>query len=148
MAERDATGGCMCGAVRFRATGVPDAFGACHCEMCRRWTGSALLAVTIPTRNVVWEGAEHIARTQSSILAERAWCGRCGSGLYFRVTADSPYSEDTEIPLGLFDEPDGFRMTHEIWIDGKPDSYGYAGTDRKILTRQDCIEKFPPLAGI
>ena len=34
----------MCGAVRFVARDVQDKAGICHCEICRRWTGSAMLA--------------------------------------------------------------------------------------------------------
>jgi hypothetical protein len=61
------------------------------------------------------------------------------------VTVDSPYSDKVEIPLGLFDDPAGFHMASEIYIDHKPDSFAYAGDDRKILTRQDCVDRFPLL---
>lgn len=135
----------MCGAVRFTATGVPAKSGACHCEMCRRWTGSALVGVSVPAGNVTWQGEEHIARIQSSPWAERAWCGKCGSGLWFRVTMESDYSDDIELPLGLFDDPNGFEMTSEIYIDHKPDSFAYAGDGRTVLTRQQCVEKFAML---
>ncbi len=145
MSER--SGGCLCGAVRFSAQDVPETYGACHCEMCRRWTGSALLGVTVPRAGVRWEGAENIAVIQSSSWAERAFCARCGSGLYFRVTKESDYSGDLELPIGLFDDPNGFRMTSEIYIDHKPDSYGFAGTGRKLMTRADCAAKFGALNG-
>lgn len=139
-------GHCLCGAVRFVAQDVPESFGACHCEMCRRWTGSALLGVTVPAASVAWEGTEHVASYQSSNWAERAWCAKCGSALWFRVTAESAYSADIELPIGLFDDADGFRLASEIYIDHKPDSYAFAGEGRKLMTRQDCIEKFSLLA--
>jgi hypothetical protein len=145
MSERH--GGCMCGAVRFVARDVPADYGACHCEMCRRWTGSALLGVTVPEGNLSWEGAENIATIQSSSWAERAFCAKCGSGLYFRVTLESEYSGALELPIGLFDELDGFRMTSEIYIDHKPDAYAYAGAGRKLMTRADCVAKFSALNG-
>lgn len=135
-------GQCMCGAVRFVAQDVPDTFGTCHCEMCRRWTGSALLGVTVPADKVTWQGREHIATLQSSAWAERAWCAKCGSGLWFRVTADSPYAGSVELPLGLFDDANGFEMKSEIYIDHKPDSFAFAGEDRTLMTRQDCVAKF------
>lgn len=72
-------GGCLCGAVRFEADLTKREFGACHCEMCRRWTGSALLGITVPTGNVRWTGEEHIATRQTSSWAMRAWCRDCGS---------------------------------------------------------------------
>ena len=80
------TGKCMCGDVRFTARDVPSEYGVCHCEMCRRWTGSALLGVSVPEGNVTWTGEDHISRLQSSDWAERAWCKTCGTGLWFKVT--------------------------------------------------------------
>lgn len=140
---RIATGHCLCGAVSFRATEVPKTIGVCHCEMCRRWTGSALLEVSVPIENVTWEGAEHIATRATSSWGERAWCRECGSGLYFRMTEEGgEWGGKYDIPLGLFDEPDGFTMTHEIYIDHKPDSFAYVGDHRK-MTRADCVAKAP-----
>lgn len=135
-------GGCLCGAVRFSAGLTRREFGACHCKMCRRWTGSALLGMTCAIGNVDWTGSEHIATLQSSPWAMRAWCRECGSNLYFRVTAEGPYSGEIELPIGLFDDSSGLTMTNEIYIDHKPDSFAYAGKGRKLMTRQDCLEKF------
>jgi hypothetical protein len=135
-------GGCLCGAVRFTATDVPGTFGVCHCDMCRRWTGSALLAVSVPEAQVTWRGEDRIARMQSSAWAERAWCRDCGTGLFFRMTVDSDWSGNLDLPIGIFDDPNGFTMSHEIWIDHKPDSYGFAGDGHKRLTRQECVAKF------
>jgi len=139
------TGKCMCGAVRFTARDVPSEYGTCHCEMCRRWTGSALLGVSVPEGNVTWDGNDHIARLQSSDWAERAWCKICGTGLWFKVTMQSKWYGNYEIPLGLFDGANGFTMNSEIFIDHKPDSFAYAGEGRKVLTRQECVEKFSVL---
>lgn len=139
---RDRTGGCLCGKVRFSARDVPDTYGACHCEMCRRWTGSALLGVTVPRSNVSWDGTEHMGLIQSSSWAERAFCRHCGTGLYFHVTLEGAYSGDLELPIGLFDDPNGLTMTSEIYIDHKPDSYAFAGEGRSLMTRADCVAKF------
>lgn len=137
----------MCGAVHFTATNVPDTYGICHCEMCRRWTGSALLGVTVPTDSLTWDGADHIGRVQSSDWAERAWCARCGTNLFYRVTAPGAWFGGTEIPLGLFDDANGFRLKSEIYIDHKPDSFAYSGDGHARLTRQQCVEKFAALDG-
>ena len=64
------------------------------------------------------------------------------TGLYFRVIVEGPYYDEIEIPLGLFDDPNGFQMTHEIYNDHKPDSFAFAGKGRKNLTRQQCVEQF------
>ena len=139
-------GGCLCGAVRFKATLTGTNFGVCHCPMCRKWTGSALLGMTVPAANVVWAGAEHIAKRQSSGWGERAWCRDCGSPVWFRVTVDSPYAGTIELPIGSFDDANGLTMANETYIDHKPDSYAFAGEGRNVLTRADCVARFPLLA--
>ena len=140
-------GGCLCGAVRFTASDVPDKAGICHCPMCRRWTGSALIGVSVPREAVQWQGEDRIRRRQTSHWAQRAWCDECGTGLYFEVTMDGAYSGKLEFPIGVFDDPNGFAIGSEIYIDHKPDSYAFAGEGRKVLTRQQCVEKFSALDG-
>ena len=146
MASEDVrSGGCLCGAVRFTARLTGRSFGVCHCPMCRKWTGSALLGITVPFGNVDWQGEDHIARRQTTAWAERAWCRDCGSGIYFRVTQDGPWGGNIELPIGLFDDANGLEMASEIWIDHKPDSFAFAGERRKLLTRAECVAKFPVL---
>ncbi len=102
-------GGCLCGAVRFQAVLTGTNFGVCHCPMCRKWTGSALLGITVPDANVAWTGLEHVAKRQSSPWGERAWCADCGSALWFRVTVDGPYAGNVELPIGTFDDANGLH---------------------------------------
>lgn len=139
------TGGCLCGAVRFTATDVPEKIGICHCKMCRRWTGGAFIAATVPTDKVRWTGEDAIRRIQSSHWAERAWCDHCGTHLWFAVTREGPYHGELDLPIGLFDDPDGFTLVSEIYIDHKPDGFAFEANDRTIMTRADCVEKFAVL---
>ncbi|MBS0126424.1 GFA family protein [Aestuariicoccus sp. KMU-90] len=137
----------MCGAVRFAARDVPGKCGVCHCEMCRRWTGSALIGVTVPTGSVTFSG-DGLRVIQSSGWAERGFCGECGSGIYFRVTREGEWFGNTELPIGIFDDANGFEITNEIYIDHKPDSFSYEGMQgRRLLTRAECVEKFSALEG-
>lgn len=139
------SGGCLCGAVRFDAVNVPDSYGVCHCESCRRWTGSALLEVSVKTDDLTWHGSEHIARRAFSDWAERAWCKECGTALFFRHTKRDQWFGGTDLPLGLFDDPNGFTLSHEIFIDHKPDSFALAGNGHKQLTRADVAALNPDL---
>lgn len=120
-------GRCMCGAVAFEAEVETSESHACHCAMCRRWTGSAMIAVTVPDGGVRFEGAEHVRTIRSSDWAERAWCDRCGSGLYYRITLEGPMKGTYEFCLGLFDDASDLPLTGEIYIDRKPSSFAYAG---------------------
>ena len=132
----------MCGAVRFTLRDCPERFGACHCEMCRRWSGSALLALSVPRAQCEISGEDVIETIQSSSWAERAWCGKCGSNLWYRVTLDAQ-PDTLEISLGLLDDTDGMRFEREIFIDCKSDAFAYDGS-RNRLTRAEVIEKYNP----
>ena len=49
------TGGCLCGAVRFRATAEPTRAVSCHCGICRRHSGAAFLTfVHFPVKAFTW----------------------------------------------------------------------------------------------
>jgi len=131
----------MCGAVSFVITDLRPDFGACHCEMCRRWTGSAFLGISVPATSIAIEGTEHIQKLQSSAWAERAWCGQCGTGLWYRVTAEGPMAKNYELPIGLLDDANGLQFTREIFFDGKPDSFAYEG-EHKLLTRAQVMKLY------
>lgn len=129
---------CLCGAVRITVRNRPTGYGICHCRMCQRWSGALLAAVNCPPDTVTIEGADHIAAFQSSDWAERAWCTTCGSHLWYRVTRDGPHAGDYEIAVGLFDDPDGFVLEREIFIDRKSDAFEIAG-DHPRMTEAEVL---------
>jgi hypothetical protein len=142
----DQRGGCLCGAVRFIAEDVPARVGVCHCPMCQRWTGTGLAEVSVPEDKVHWRGLSKIRVYASSDWGERAFCGTCGSGLWFRVTEEGGFSGNYDIPLGLFDDTTPFELAYEIYTDFRPPALRYQGQGQVMLTRAECVEKFPRLA--
>ncbi|MHC5348369.1 GFA family protein [Metapseudomonas furukawaii] len=97
------TGGCLCGDVRFAASGSPYRVGLCHCLDCRKHHGALFHASAIfPESAVVIEG-----RTQS--YAGRHFCPRCGSSVFSRS------GDEIEVNLGALDAPDQFQPTYELW---------------------------------
>ncbi|WP_233155263.1 GFA family protein [Sedimentitalea arenosa] len=133
-------GQCLCGAVGFSARAAATEFAACHCKMCQRWAGSALLAVTVGDADITWRGAEHIRRIASSDWAERAWCDACGTGLWYRIT-DGPLVGSYEVPIGLFDDSAGITLTREIFVDHKSPSFAFAG-DLDQMTEAQTLAMF------
>ena len=129
-------GHCLCGAVTVRATPKRRHVEACHCNMCRRWGGIAYLGVQCGT-DVQFDGEEAIVRYRSSEWAERGFCGRCGSNLFFKYLPNGNYG----LLAGLFDDLDGFGFSEEIFIDEKPDYYDFAG-ERERLTGPEVMAKF------
>ncbi len=132
------TGHCLCGAVGFTISPHTPEVGACHCKMCQRWAGSALLAMETPADAIKFAGESHIKRFQSSDWAERAWCDSCGSSLWYRVTTPSDAPHPFEIPIGLLDDTAGLTMTREIYFDEKADLVDFKG-EREQLTTAECL---------
>jgi hypothetical protein len=129
------SGQCLCGAVRFTATHVETQHHACHCGMCRRWSGAPFFGATVG--GVVFEGVEHLARYASSDWAERGFCRRCGSSLFYYPTPTETYT----MCVGAFDDASAFRLTREIFIDQKPQGYALAG-DHQRLTEAETFAEF------
>lgn len=129
------SGRCLCGAVRFVAEEVKSGFDACHCGMCRRWAGGPLF--TTQARNVSFEGTESLTRYASSDWAERGFCSKCGSTLFYYLKPAKAFM----MSVGAFDDQASFRLVEEIYIDGKPDGYALAG-DHPRLTEAETLAKF------
>lgn len=124
------TGGCLCGAVKIAVTAPPHGLGACHCSMCRRWTGLAFVGFGVAQADLRVEGAEHVATYPSSDWAERCFCRTCGSTLWYHLTI--PGETVTHfVAAGLLDDLSGMRIEHELFFDKKPDAFAFAGESRK-----------------
>ncbi|QDY69956.1 GFA family protein [Qingshengfaniella alkalisoli] len=127
------TGRCLCGAVSFTAKGAHDSFDVCHCEMCRRWAAGPMLA--IESDSVDFEGEENIGIFTSSDWAERGFCKKCGTSLFYRLTIGSG---ETHVSAGALDDLAGMDLSKEIFIDRKPEGYAFAG-DRPRLTEAEVF---------
>ncbi len=134
-----AHGGCLCGAIRVVAKQVSRQMGACHCDMCRKWSGGPLLAVDCGN-DVVFEGGENLSSYESSQWAERGFCRKCGSNLYYRLKETGQYI----MPVGLFDDLDGVVFDHQIFIDEKPGYYCFAEETRNMTGAEVFAMYAPP----
>lgn len=129
-------GRCLCGAVNFTSPEARD-IGACHCGFCRRWGGGPLLAVHCGP-NVSFTGFENVTVYASSDWAERAFCRKCGTHLYYKLLATGEYF----VPAGTFESGD-FAIASQIYIDKKPDYYSFAN-QTPMLTEQEVLEQYAP----
>ncbi len=116
-----ATGKCLCGAVTFEAEAVDAHFHSCHCSMCRNWSGGPLFAAVVGS--VTFAGESDIGRYESSAWAERGFCRKCGSNLFYRLKEPDDYV----LCLGAFDDESAFQLVGEIFVDEKPPGYDFAG---------------------
>jgi hypothetical protein len=102
------TGGCACGAVRFRTLGEPDRVGLCHCMTCRKTHAAAFYPFVVFAAEQV-EVTGQTASWLSSPGYDRRFCPTCGSGV---LDGDE---REVEISLGSFDEPGEFSPDYECW---------------------------------
>lgn len=125
------TGGCLCGAVRYRADEVPDYASYCHCSMCRKASGAPFSAfVQFREGSVTWTEGEP-ATYVSSKGVRRRFCGHCGSSLTFEAEGI------LFLTLGSLDQPDKVTFVRHTYTrsrlpgmdiaDGLPTCPGPAG---------------------
>jgi hypothetical protein len=94
------SGGCQCGAVRFRVDGKLGRASLCHCRMCQKAFGGFYgPLVTAKRGEVVWTRGEP-ARFQSSNKVQRGFCSACGTPLTFEWSPD-----EIDLAIGAFDDP-------------------------------------------
>lgn len=121
-APEQITGHCLCGAVTVTATPAKPHMEACHCDMCRRWGGIAYMAVPVDKDSIQLTGEEHITRYRSSDWADRGFCSKCGSNLFYSFLPTGSYS----FLAGLFDDLGEMTLTEEIFVDEQPGYYSFA----------------------
>ena len=131
-----ARGSCLCGAVTLAVEARKQNLGACHCRMCRTWGGGPLLALESVTR-VEIEGEDNVSLYPSSDWAERAFCRRCGTHLFYRLKTGNHYA----VPVGLVDNGEAWTFDTQIFIDEKPAFYTFANQTQN-LTGQQVFEAY------
>ncbi|QLC25728.1 GFA family protein [Parasphingopyxis algicola] len=126
-AKIERQGRCLCGAVTITAKTAGHGVGSCHCAMCRRWGSGPFMDVDCG-QDVRIEGEENITRYQSSDWAERAFCRKCGTNLFYRLKE----ADHHIVSVGLFEPEDEMALKLEVFIDEKPDFYSFAGDAQKL----------------
>jgi len=116
---RKHSGGCLCGAIRFEATGPALRPHTCSCKMCQRHTGALTACwVEFPKESVAWTGpGREPATYRSSEFSSRAFCPTCGSTL--GAIDDQP---TIALVLGAFDRLGGkaLRPTAHSYRSARP----------------------------
>ncbi|ACP24654.1 hypothetical protein NGR_c08630 [Sinorhizobium fredii NGR234] len=113
MADDVHTGGCQCGAVRFRVEGKLGDASVCHCRMCQKASGNFYLPlVSVRGARVSWTRGER-KRFQSSNAVWRGFCGGCGTPLTFEAP------DGMALAIAAFDRPEGITPTIQWGIEAK-----------------------------
>ena len=113
-------GGCLCGAVRFRISGSFQRFFLCHCERCRKGSGSAFAANLFSTMaKIEWLSGEDRIRAYKvpDSRHTRSFCCECGSALP-RVQMKGAL---LIVPAGSLETPVSLRPEAHICMASKAD---------------------------
>jgi len=112
-AQAQHRGHCLCGAVRFVASGDPRWVAHCHCESCRRATSAALATYAgFATGKVRWSG-ETRTLFESSPGVVRSFCARCGSPMSF---AGERWPDEVHLFVASFAEPHRLAPTVHVHV--------------------------------
>ena len=117
MSEVSSSGHCYCGTVKFETRGNSDWIGHCHCESCRRQSGSVMTTFAgFKHDQVIFTGAMP-NRHSSDDGVTRSFCGQCGSPIAYEST-DRP--DEIHLHLGLFDDLEPLVPADHSFLNEKP----------------------------
>lgn len=140
MSESTFSGSCLCGSVAYEIKGVPWRFYHCHCERCRKASGTGH-ASNILIRNpssVTWTAGENLLSYYKVPEAKRfatSFCNNCGS-LMPRVAPDMSF---VAIPAGTLDHEPDILPEARIFQDSRA---GWSCNDAEI----PGFDHYPPYA--
>ena len=100
MTQQSHSGGCQCGAIRFKIEGALGDASICHCRMCQKAFGGFYAPlVSVGTATLTWTRGTP-KRFKSSNVVNRGFCSHCGTPL----TYEAP--DGVALAIGAFDHPD------------------------------------------
>jgi len=116
------SGGCDCGAVRYRVNGRIRDSVVCHCGQCRRSHGHPPGYSKARTAEMTVDGEDAIVWYGSSREARRGFCGKCGSSLFWQRIG----APEISMTAGSLKTPTGLKTARHIFAADKGDYYEIA----------------------
>ena len=89
--------------------------------------------------DVSFTGEDHMSIYESSEWAQRGFCSKCGSHLFYLLKDGGRYF----VPVGLFDSEEQFQFEHQIFIDKKPSFYSFANVTNN-MTEEEVFALYAP----
>ncbi len=115
-----ATGGCLCGAVRYEIDGEPIFSGHCHCVDCQKVTGTghiSVVAVPSSALKVTGETTSYAVTADSGQPYIRHFCPKCGSVVYGAPTSMPGVNT---VPAGTLDDTTLFVPQMVVYTKSRP----------------------------
>lgn len=123
------TGGCQCGAVRYRVATELGNPHLCHCRMCQKAAGNYFMPLAGAPRGEIAVTRGEPGWFQSSDVVRRGFCRDCGTPLFF-----DPVEDDRMlVVLGSLDDPSRHRPVSEDSTESRlPFVAAWAGLRQKV----------------
>lgn len=132
------SGQCLCGNVRYTATGEPAFTAICHCRNCQRYTGSAfepIIALQSEAVNIQGELKTFNDIADSGKGVRCRFCPNCGSGMVAEVDVMPGL---TFVLAGSMDDPSAFEPSMEVFC---------ASAQPWVLQQASTRQKFDRMPG-
>ncbi len=116
--SKKSTGSCLCGEVNFEVDGEFESFFLCHCEHCRKDTGSAHASTLFSTTAVLkWVSGENNVKqfTLPSTRHKKSFCSTCGSAL----PNTQMEGKLLAVPAGSLNEKISIKPNAHIFVSSK-----------------------------
>lgn len=132
-----ATGQCLCGKVKYSTSSKPLRMAQCHCDDCRKSSGTGHISnAFFYTSDVDIKGETtcYDSATDSGSIISRHFCPTCGSRLF---GINSAAKNMIGVTAGTLDDSSWFKPDFIVYSKSKPD---WDFMDDSVLT----FEEMPP----
>ncbi|MGA7277559.1 MAG: GFA family protein [Desulfocapsaceae bacterium] len=117
--EKQITGSCLCGTVKYQIRSPFRIFQYCHCSRCRKFTGSSQAAnLFVPPEQFKWlKGEESVSRFElpESKYFATSFCKICGSSLPWLTKGGKNFV----VTAGTLDIDPGIKPIQNVFWDSK-----------------------------
>lgn len=115
------TGGCQCGRVRYEVPAEMAAAGKCHCEQCRKSTGTGAVTVAVYPEDdvkITGETKSYSYTADSGNVTTSHFCGNCGSKVY--LTNPASFTGLRLVMAGTLDDSSSVKPQFVVFAGGRP----------------------------
>jgi hypothetical protein len=118
-----ATGGCLCGAVRYEILGKLRGVVNCHCSKCRRFHGNFGSYTSIKSENLILVEQRGLkwfkSESDETPNVHRGFCAECGSSIFWHPKGQGHIA----VSAGSLDEPTNLQIIGHVWTSQISDYY-------------------------
>ncbi len=133
---------CLCKSVEFDVNFTTKNYSVCHCKDCHKWTGGVYMSLSAG-KDLSFKNEAAIGRYSHSSWAERGFCKKCGTNLFYRMKKSNHYF----LMLGLIDDEISLNFNEQQFIDEKPNHFSFSNATNAITKKEmkilldDYLEK-------